>query len=337
MTDLRLYTSAEELPELMEGSYFHSREFFRLCEAAPRLHPLLVVGSDAQGELCHMVAIVRSRTSWLPSCLSRHCLVMEEGVYSRRTDSTSAGSDAATSGGTPTREQLFGQMIDALQQHLGHGYLYIEVSHLGQKMFGYREFRQRGYFPVRWQSITNSLHSRPPEQRLDRRTIGRINKGLQRGAKTTEVSTREDMDQFMRLMRKHTMLKPRRFLPTREFFEGLQQQGNCRLFLTRYNGTAIGCSTTVYSGQHAYFWYAAYRRKSYAFLYPQLLTVWHALTDAHRRRYRYFTFIDVGLPYSHSAQREMILRFGGKPQSTFRWFRCSIGWVNRLLSLIYRD
>lgn len=321
MPDLRIYSSDDALPELLEGSFFHSKEFFRLCARTPKLQPYMVVLNDEGQELCHLLAIVRTRTTWLPPYFLRHCMVMEEGVYA---------------GGATGREALFGTMIDAVMKRLGLGIAYLEVSHLNQKMFAYKEFRQRGFFPVRWIDIANSLGSRPPEERLGRRTRDRINKGIQRGAKTTEVANEEDMGQFMHLMRRYTILKPHRYLPTREFFEGLQRQGNGRLFLTRYNGKAIGCSTTVYSGRDAYFWYAAYRRKSFAFLYPHLLTVWHALADARRRGFRHMVFVDVGLPYEHSRLREMILSFGGLPQSTYRWFHFPLGWLNKIFSWIYR-
>jgi hypothetical protein len=47
--------------------------------------------------------------------------------------------------------------------------------------------------------------------------------------------------------------------------------------------------------------------------------------------------MDVGLPFRKNSFREFILSFGGKPVSTVRWFRCSIRWINGLLSWIYRD
>ena len=48
-------------------------------------------------------------------------------------------------------------------------------------------------------------------------------------------------------------------------------------------------------------------------------------------------FMDVGLPFSKNPFREFILRFGGKEQSTYRWFRFSIRWVNKLLRWLYRE
>jgi hypothetical protein len=47
--------------------------------------------------------------------------------------------------------------------------------------------------------------------------------------------------------------------------------------------------------------------------------------------------MDVGLPFQKNPFREFILRFGGKEQSTYRWFRFGIRWINRLLTWLYRE
>jgi hypothetical protein len=110
-----------------------------------------------------------------------------------------------------------------------------------------------------------------------------------------------------------------------------------RLSLTKYKTHAIGCSAVVFSQQQAYLWYTAFRRKSFAWLHPAEATVWNAIDDAYRRGCEHIFFMDVGLPYSKNPFREFILSFGGKPVSTYRWFRCSISWVNKFFSWLYRE
>jgi hypothetical protein len=120
-------------------------------------------------------------------------------------------------------------------------------------------------------------------------------------------------------------------------FDAIMQKGYGQLSLTRYRNHVIGCSAVVFSHGNAYLWYAAFRRKSFAFVHPDVLTIWHAIKEAHRQGYDHIFFLDVGLPFRKNRFRDFILRFGGKPVSTYRWFRTSIGWLNKLLSWIYRD
>ena len=106
--------------------------------------------------LAHLLGIVRYRSSLLPPYLYMHCRILGEGVYSYNHEGY-------------TDNQLFGLMIDELRNCLGNRVLYIEISHLSHKMFGYRELRKRMFFPVHWMSIHNSLHSHKPEERISKR------------------------------------------------------------------------------------------------------------------------------------------------------------------------
>ena len=329
MTELvtRIYTTGDQLPDrLMEDNYFHSPQLFALCKDAPRHRPYMVTVETTDGRIVsQMLTIVRRRVSWLPPYLFRQCRILSEGAY-------------APDEQLPlSKDQLFGMMLTAWTRKFGPSMLYIEVSNLSQKMFGYKQFRDNRFFPVRWMSIHNSLHSKTPEERISKKKQKRIDRAYQRGAITEEVKTDDDLKAFFNLLKHHNWLKPKRFIPNSEFFLGMRKQGNTRLFITRYKDHIIGCSAVVYSQRQAYLWYAAYRRKSFAFVHPDELTIWHVIKDAHERGFEHIYFMDVGLPYSKNSFRDFILGFGGKPDSTYRWFRCSLKWINSLLSWIYRD
>ena len=333
MPQTRIYTTGDTLPEgLMDSNFFHSPQFFALCQQTPRHRPYMVTLADDDGNLmAQMLAVVRYRSSWFPPYYYMHCRILGEGIYKE------------TSG------EAFEQMLNALTAKLGPRMLYVEVSHLSHKMFGYRQLRAARYFPVRWMSIHNSLHSRTPEERISASMQQRINNAYERGVITDEVKSEDDFKEFMKLLRHHNWLKPKRYIPADEFFhsfsglppvdakEKIQLPDDGRLYLTRYRNRVVGCSAVVYSNHQAYLWYAAYRRKSFAWVHPRELTIWHAIKDAHSRGYEHIFFMDVGLPFRKNKFRDFILRFGGKPVSTYRWFRCSIKWINSLLSWIYRD
>lgn len=322
---VNIYTNVSHLPKgLREENIFHSVQYFRLAKKTPRLKPYMVTLETAEGMIvAQMLALIRYRASWIPPYLYRHCLIMGEGVYHPDYNEQ--------------RVTLFEMMLQRLTSMIGRWTLYIEVSHLSSKMFAYKQLRELGYFPVRWNSIHNSLHSHTPEERISERLKRRINQAYERGVITDEVSSEDDFRAFIKLLRHHNWLKPKRYIPADEFFRGLHESNNGCLYVTRYHGHIIGCSALVYSEKQAYLWYAAYRRKTYAFLHPADLTIWHAINDSHRKGYEHIYFLDVGLPFRKNTFRDFILRFGGKPTSSYRWFHCTIGWINNLLSWFYRD
>ena len=312
-----IYEHAAELPPLVEGSYFHSRELMKLCEGTPRHKPYMAVTTDDSGHVtAHLLAIMRIRHSWFPPYLYTHVR-----IYG---DNGSTASD-------------FGGMMEAITERLQNRTLYMEASNLSEKMFGYRELRRLRYFPVRWMNIHNSLHSRTPEERISERLLHRIENAQRRGAVTRQVQTDAEFEACYKLLRHHHWLKPRRYLPDERFFRGMMASGRCTLFATSFHERIIGTTVLVYSAPDAYLWYSASRRKSFAPLHPNAVTLWETIRHAHARGCDHIRFMDVGLPFRRNIYRDFIMRFGGKEVSTYRWFRISIRWVNALASWLWRE
>ena len=317
-----VYRKSKDLPAVEGDNFFHSKRLFDILKHTPRQKPYMVVVEDEQGRIVsHMLGFLRYRTFIFPPFLLIHCSVLSEGVY--------AESEYH-------KDELFGEMLKALIKEVNTHTLYIEVSHLSQKMLGYKQLRQLGFYPVNWMSIHNSLHSHAPEERISEKLQRRIDIAHAKGVTTEVVSTEEDFKAFSKLLRHHNILKPKRYIPDDIFFRQMMASGDGRLFVTKYHGKVIGCSACAYSNGNAYLWYSAFRRKTYIHLHPDVMTIWDTMKDAYDRGFQHMCFMDVGLPFSKNPFREFILRFGGKEQSTYRWFRFSIKWVNKLLAWIYR-
>ena len=320
-----IYRKVEDLPPLDDANFFHSTRLFQMTRETPRQKPYMVVVTNAEGEVVsHMLGIVRFRTFLFP--LLVHCRVLGEGVYYNESGSRSQ-----------ERDQLFGLMLEALTKALSNRTSYLEVSNLSQKMTGYKQLKQQHFFPVHWMSIHNSLHRHAPEERIGEKLQKRIDNVRQKGVTTNEVQTEEDFKAFSKLLRKHYFWKPRRYIPDDQFFRNIMSSDDGRLFVTKYRQRVIGCSAVVYSEGNAYLWYSAFRRKSYIHVHPDVMTIWDAMQDCYQRGCDHMCFMDVGLPFQKNPFREFILRFGGKEQSTFRWFRFGIRWVNRFLTWLYRE
>ena len=318
-----IYRKSSQLPTLDESHFFHSRRLFEICEQTPWQKPYMVVVTDESGRVVsHMLGIVRIRTFLIPPFLLIHCRVLGEGVYAES---------------SYPRDELFGLMLRELKRALGNVVLYIEVSHLSQKMLGYKQLRHEGFFPVNWMSIHNSLHSHAPEERITEKMQKRIDDAHTRGVETVQVASDADFKAFSKLLRSHHILKPKRYIPDDIFFKKVMEGDDGRLFVTKYRGRVIGCAALAYSQGNAYLWYFAFRRKTYRLLHPDTIVIWDTMKDAYNRGLQHMCFMDVGLPFRHNSFREFILSFGGKEQSTYRWFRCSIRWINVLLSWIYRE
>lgn len=320
---ITLYSRLEEIGDISDTQFFHSKELFGMLHVTPGCTPYMAVATDTNGAwLGHMLAVIYRRGRLLPPYFYSMGQVTGEGVYRDE----------------EAREDCFPLLLEAVTRRFTRRLcLMVEFSHLSTKMFGYRYFRQHGYVPVRWGNIHNSLHSMPPADRISPDLQQRIDHCYQMGVENCEATTQEDLDAFYRLLHNFYRFKFQRFIPKRQFFEAMRASDHAVILLTRYKGHVIGGCALIYDRSDAYAWYAASRRKSYHKQHPRTMTTWYALVHSHRMGKRHLRFMHVGLPFGTNKNREFLLEFGGKPTGTYRWFRCSIGWVNKLMRWVFSD
>lgn len=316
------YTHLEDIPAIEDTSFFHGKELFSMLDDTPGCTPYLFVATDADGRwLGHLLATLYRRGRLIPPYLYTMAHVVGEGCYRD----------------TETRDIIFPQLLHAVTRHFTRRLcLVIEFSHLSKKMLGYRHFRQQGYVPINWQNIHNSLHSKSPSERIDPALLHRIESRYQMGVETHEATSEKEFDDFYTLLRNYYRMKFQRFIPKKEFFKALNESDHCRILITRYKGRVIGGCAIVYDRKDAYLWYAASRRKTYRRQLPRVMTAWYALNHSYQLGMEHLRFMHVGLPLWGHHTRDFLLDFGGKPTSTYRWFKCSIGWVNSILRWFFK-
>ena len=62
-----IYTKSKDLPTLLEGNYFHSRELFIIYEQTPGCTPYMVVVSNKEGQtLAQLLVAVNRKGNWFP-------------------------------------------------------------------------------------------------------------------------------------------------------------------------------------------------------------------------------------------------------------------------------
>ena len=270
----------------------------------------------------HMLAILRRKGSLFPPYLHSHALIYGQGDYAD----------------DEQQKTIFPLMLKAITRKLTRQLcLYIEFIGISPKMFGYKTFRENHYFPVNWQEVHNSLHSKTPEERLSPKQLSRIERIKLMGVETHKLSTTEEIDEWYSLLYRFYKPKFRKFLPSKSHFLQLFASKNAALFSTTYRNKVIGACACVYSEGNAYLWYLASRRKRYPKLHPNFITIWHAIQYAHQHNYAHIFFMDAGLPFSRNPYREFILSFGGKPVAHYRWFRVSLPWINSFLGWVFRS
>ncbi len=317
-----IITHSEGLPVMTCRNFFHSTDLFEILEKTRSQQPYMVVATQDGKVIAHLLATLRRRGSLIPPYLFSQGRIYGEGDYEEGVE----------------KENVFSLMLNALTNLFKRKLcLYIEFSDMSMKMFGYKVFRKERYFPVQWMEIHNSLHSMAPEERLDEKMRERIEHIRRQGVLFKTVDEKEELKEFYRMLRRFFSLKVRRYLPPERLFFEMADNEHCRLFVTRHEKNVIGGCVCIYYNNNAYLWYLASRKRRYPLLHPGTATVWGAIRHAYQHQYRHIYFMDVGLPFKNSSYRDFILSFGGKEVSTYRWFKCTIPFINRIVGWIYRE
>ena len=313
----------EELPAMTCRNFFHSTEFFHIIAATPGHTSLMAVACDEEGRVAaHLLAIVRRRGSLMPPYLFTQGRIYGVGEYEEDIDP----------------ETTFPLLLDAITRRFRRKLcLYAEFSNLPNKMFGYRYFRQLGYFPVSWQEVHNSLHSKEPRERLSEHRQQLIDRLRKAGIVTREINNDEELQAVYDLFHRANRFTPRNFIPPMKFFSGCNVSEHVKIYATFSDEHIIGACASVSTEGNAWLWYVAAERMNRHSKRPALMTIWHAIEQANAEGLRHFYFMDAGLPFRKSKYREFILGFGGKPVAKYRWFRFSFSWLNKLLAWLYRE
>lgn len=322
---LMTYRYGSTLPPLPEDSLPNSSELFEVYGQTPGYEPILVVASIDGTPIAKLQAVIRRSVRLFPPSIIKRCEIFGTGEYF---------------GNSHPQEELFGLMLQHLTGEVLKECFLIEFRNVPKALFGYKYFRKNGYFPINWIRVYNSLHSLSPEERLDAKRKRQINRSLKLGATFQEAITEEEIQTFLHLLKRHYSSKVRKHFPHLQLFRLLTEETDgrkaARIFIVKYRNRIIGGSFCMYSKDRAYLCFSFGLRKTFAWLHPNSLAIWAALTDAHQQGYRHFEFNDAGLPYRKVGYRNFILSFGGKQVSTRRWFRFRWEWLNKVLRWLYR-
>ncbi len=318
------YTKGSIVPDLPGDSLFHSTALYRVYEKTSGYRPFMLVAYEEDRPVAKMLAVVRKSVRWFPPSFIHHCVIYEPCEFlDEHVDKSS----------------LFNEMLSHLTREiLSHTFL-IEFRNLRQPLFGYRAFRENGYFPIRWMRVYNSLHSKTPEERLSPSRKRQISKAKKQGVITKVAETEEEVTEFVRMLRMNYSSKLLKHFPDLSFFKELGNQKVDheiqKLFIVKSKDKIIGGSVCLFSSGTAYLLFSGALRKRYKYHYPGVMAVWSAIKYAHEHGYQHFEFMYVGVPFRHYGFREFILRFGGKQSSTRRWYKFRWQWLNKLLTKFY--
>lgn len=319
------YYHEEDIPDLPGSNVFYSKEMFQIYEATPKYTPILIVAYNDMTPIAKMLCIIKKNGRIFPSSIISRCVIYGTGEYFNQDIDS---------------ELVFKEMLSYITTICLQDSFFIEFRNLQKALFGYKAFRDNGYFPVNWLRVRTSLHNTTNLiEKLSYSRRRQIKKGYSSGAEVYATLQAEEVRDFSKMLKKNYSYKIRKHFPCIEFFENFDEKlvhkGMGRIFIVKYKDKIIGGSVVLFSGNNAYILFSGGMNKTYKKFYPGVLATWKAIECAHIEGYRHIEYMDVGLPFRKHGYREFALRFGGKQKSSRRWFRFRWNFLNNILTKIY--
>jgi hypothetical protein len=327
---IEIYTKSGELPELTAGPVLHSALMFRTFEESRGDKPYMLVAYDGEGkESGHLLIIRRRRFRLFPPVLSAWYTINGEGAYREEYD-------------TKEKEEIFSLFLEKVFDMFDFRHSFIEVQNIEDSRFAYGILRNHDFAPMRDQRMYISLHSKDPQTRLTRAYRAHIRKAESNGVAYRCATSSNEIEEGLTLLHNYYMSKTRRRLPDRETLRRMLYnadgtlQEEARLFIVTYKGKTIGSSICLYDKERANLAYSCGLRKSYPMLYPGIMAIWAALSDAYQKGYAHFEFLEArALSRIHIKFIGTLLNYGCKQVGTLRWYHFKWRWVNKILRAIY--
>ena len=316
------YRREEDIPVLPGCDVFHSAESFRVMARTTGFTVLLFVAYEGDKPVGKLLTLTRRLSRVLP--FWKKTVVFGVGDYLDD---------------TYHRDEVFSELLSYMVTVHKEETVMFEFRNLKESLFGYKYFRENGFFPVKFLRVVNSLHHGKLGKWMDISRRRQIERGLVNGADMCLAETKEETMEFFRMMKRYYSSRLNRYFPDMSFFEELcdcnRDREVARVFVVKYKGRVIGGSVCLFSGEDVYLLFSGGMNKTYHHLYPGVLAVWKAMTYAYDNGYRHLEFMNAGLPFKKIGYRDFILSFGGMQTSSRRWYRVRPAWLNRLLTRLY--
>lgn len=323
---VKTYYRKEDLPPMGEVNFFHNPSSFDWYGNSSTYTPLMLVAFADEKPVAAMFAVITRINRYFSGKLFKRCFISQPPAFF---------------GEKLPQIEIFDALITHLVKEVRNRVFFIRYENLGNAIFGYKGFRENGFFSMKWINIRNSLQrKRKIWDQLSKTRKNQVNKAIKKGVVMEEFTSEEKLPEIYKLIKETNNKRITRRFPPYQYLENFFchyiKEGKGKILLTRYQGKIIGAAIlglehkkTVYC---LYYWG---RSKRHKLLYPTIYTIYQAMQISEDNGFQYFDFMDVAIPTKKAGRARFLLQFGGKQRATRRWYRFNWGLLNFFANRIY--
>lgn len=323
---IRTYYDREELPALRDKNFFHFVSSFDWYKNIPYYKPVMFVAFRDDEPVAAMFALIMRINRFLHGSVFKRCYVYQQPAFFDEKEVKTI--------------ELFHLLVKHLLKEIGNKVFFIEFRNLGDAVFGYKGFRENGFYSVKWINVCNSLQKkRNVWNQLSATRKNQFNRAKRKGVAIEEVVSEDKLPEIYRMIEKSKNWKISNRFPPLKYFENFFHHyvagGKGKILITRYKEKIIGGIILGFEKDKVVVLYFWGKDKSHKALYPSVFTITSAMQLAESSGYSYFDFMDAGYLNPKAGKPRFLLQFGGKPKATRRWYRFNWKLLNFFAKKIY--
>ncbi len=320
-----IYYDKKNLPPIEDCRFFHYSSSFDWYGNISYYKPLMVVVYEGSKPIAAMFALIMRINRFLYGSAFKRCYISQKPSFFKEN----------------TNEiEVFDLLISALVKEIENKVFFIEYRNINNAVFGYKGFRENGFYSVKWINVANSLQKkRSVWNQLSSSRKNQVNKAKRKGVTIGEVTCKEELLEIYNLIYKSKNWKYYNRFPPYQYFKNFLEfyivNGKGKILVSRYKEKIIGGVILGFQKNKVFVLYYWGKEKSYKTLYPSVYTLYSAMELAERNNFELFDFMDSGYLNVNAGRPRFLLQFGGKSRATRRWYRFNWKLFNFFAKKIY--
>lgn len=324
--DIKKYYHKKDIPVLLDDvKFFHYTSSFDWNKNISYYKPLMLVVFQGEKPVASIFALIMRINRFVYGSAFKRCYVSQQPAFFDE---------------NINKIEVFDLLISSLVKEVENKVFFIEYRNLNDAVFGYKGFRENGFYSAKWINVRNSLQrKRKIWDQLSSTRKNQVNKAKRKGVTIEELTSQEKLPEIYKLITKSKNWKISNKFPPYLYFENFFHyyinEGKGKILVSRFNEKIIGGIILGFEQKTVYVLYFWGKEKSHKAYSPTVFTIYSAMEMAEKEGYEFFDFMDSGYLNINAGKPRFLLQFGGKPKATRRWYRFNWRLLNFFAKKIY--
>ncbi|HCF81128.1 MAG TPA: hypothetical protein DER39_05430, partial [Porphyromonadaceae bacterium] len=172
---VKIYGKKEDLPPLNDVKFFHYVSSFDWNQNISFYRPMMLIVFCDEKPIASMFALIMRINRLMYGSVFKRCYISQQPSFYEE---------------NVNKIEIFNLLISSLVKEVENKVFFIEYRNLNDAVFGYKGFRENGFYSAKWINVRNSLQrKRKIWDQLSSTRKNQVNKARRKGVVVEELTS----------------------------------------------------------------------------------------------------------------------------------------------------